>query len=71
MQRINPLVTASVKGAKEMARWDNEERGICPVCTQEGNPQEMRLAKTQLGPVYVCLEHHVCLPVENGNPALS
>jgi hypothetical protein len=63
--RIDPLgllkqptiETASQKPIQETARQNNTEVGACPVCQKS-----MQLASVNNSPVYVCMEHCVCLP---------
>jgi hypothetical protein len=69
-QRIDPLglIAASTKGAaltasaahKETARQNNTQLGACPVCQKA-----MQLANAGGHPVYVCMDHAVCLPTQS------
>ena len=57
-----PMTTAANRnGVKAVtARLDNVNVGLCPVCNVQ---MKSSLAKDI--PVYVCLEHHICLPQPN------
>lgn len=44
----------------ETARWENSEVGKCPVCKQQ-----MRTLEAAGISSYVCLEHHIALPVQD------
>ncbi len=72
MKRINPLAVESAapeSANAETARLDNEVPGMCPICAAEGaEPAQMPIVKANGIPAYVCQNHCVCLPVEDGNP---
>ena len=65
--RINPLKTAETAGAAratELARWELDQVGVCPVCAQEGRVgRRMEIALAEKIPVFVCVEHCVALPM--------
>lgn len=66
--RINPLKFAETAGAQrsaELARWELDQVGVCPVCAQEGRGvvRRMEIALAEKIPVFVCVEHCVALPM--------
>ena len=65
--RINPLKTAETAAAQrsaELARWELDQIGVCPVCAQEGQVgRRMEIALAEKIPVFVCVEHCVALPM--------
>jgi hypothetical protein len=63
--RIDPLGLVESKGSSKVvvARVENTVVGVCPLCSVP--MQTLEVADVQ---AYVCMEHCVCLPVED-NPA--
>lgn len=68
--RKNPLKNLPAKPVT--ARLDLEKSGICPICDQEmrQDPQ-MQIARVGDTLGYICLDHSICLPVENDNIAFQ
>lgn len=74
--RINPLKTAETASAArnaELARWELDQVGVCPVCAQENRIGRMEIGLADGIPSFVCEEHSVCLPMPNemGAPLLG
>ena len=66
-KRFNKETSRSVEHAHDLAAGDYTT-GLCPVCNQPMVLSSLKQAGNR--PVYVCLEHRVCLPLskeENTN----
>jgi hypothetical protein len=57
---LNNPVTVVASSQQELARFENTQVGVCPVCKVQ-----MRQILAAGIPSYVCMEHRICVPREN------